>query len=334
MMDRNHLGGHYGPPPSHMDYPPPPALGYGSHQLVSLSSFPRAMSFSKRAESLPVTPSLLRLYITVNPDMRSTHTRRSCSRPTRSRGCTAGFTTLLTSNSRRSISSTTLTRILNTRLITPRTTNRPPARARLLNITRHRHRRSSSSNTSTCRLRRAICAEGARGGTLTTDRRRLSCGDRPAARTATVRRRRSSSSRRRCTAGRCRPLNSNRCRVLACTRAVRSTRTCTCSVRRCKPPSSSNNTNNTNTCSTNNTGNASRGGTAWRLRRPGSCTTLLRTEWAGWAEEVGRGLRLYYRRRRSRHLRRRGGRRAGGTTRTCSSDDAGDRRAQQKNSRK
>ncbi|TKA56032.1 hypothetical protein B0A53_01735 [Rhodotorula sp. CCFEE 5036] len=38
MMDRNHLGGHYGgpPPPSqqqHMDYPPPPALGYGSHQL-------------------------------------------------------------------------------------------------------------------------------------------------------------------------------------------------------------------------------------------------------------------------------------------------------------
>lgn len=41
MMDRNHLGGHYGgpPPPSqqqHMDYPPPPALGYGSHQLVSL----------------------------------------------------------------------------------------------------------------------------------------------------------------------------------------------------------------------------------------------------------------------------------------------------------
>lgn len=42
MMDRNHLGGHYGgppPPPQHMDYPPPPALGYGSHQLVSFPCF-------------------------------------------------------------------------------------------------------------------------------------------------------------------------------------------------------------------------------------------------------------------------------------------------------
>ncbi|GAA5874667.1 hypothetical protein JCM3774_004777 [Rhodotorula dairenensis] len=35
MMDRTHLGGHYGPMPQQqqLDYPPPPALGYGSHQL-------------------------------------------------------------------------------------------------------------------------------------------------------------------------------------------------------------------------------------------------------------------------------------------------------------
>ncbi|GAA5990181.1 hypothetical protein JCM10908_005860 [Rhodotorula pacifica] len=34
MMDRNHLNSHYGHgPPQRMDYPPPPALGYASHQL-------------------------------------------------------------------------------------------------------------------------------------------------------------------------------------------------------------------------------------------------------------------------------------------------------------
>lgn len=151
MMDRNHLGGHYGgpPPPSqqqHMDYPPPPALGYGSHQLVSLFrvSLPRPFceGFSRanpppHALFAPRSLLLHRHYITATLFTRSSRTRRNrCNRRIRSNlACTGTLLpkrnrTLPRSSSSNSSSICTLipTRLISIPRATPRITTRTATR--------------------------------------------------------------------------------------------------------------------------------------------------------------------------------------------------------------